>query len=65
MSGMFVSSPTIDLVGVEERVARLNSRSIKKASKLEALKLAMSMLDLTTLDSKDTPKKSVKCVKKR
>lgn len=47
----------IDAVGVEERVARLNSRSIKKESKLHALKLLMSMLDLTTLDSKDTPGK--------
>lgn len=48
------SSPVIDQVGVEERVARLCSRSIKKNSKLQALKLAMSMLDLTTLEAKDT-----------
>ena len=48
---------SIDLVGVEERVARLNSRSIKKSSKLEALKLSLSMLDLTTLEGKDTPGK--------
>lgn len=44
----------IDQVGVEERIQRLNSRSIKKESKLSALKLALSMLDLTTLDAKDT-----------
>lgn len=50
-------SPAIDEVGVEERVARLNTRSIKKESKLEALKLALSMMDLTTLDSRDTPGK--------
>lgn len=54
---MHTFSPTIDLVGVEERVARLNTRSLKKESKLQALKLAMSMMDLTTLDSKDTPGK--------
>ncbi len=48
------TSPVIDLVGVEERVQRLNARSIKKESKVEALKLAMSLLDLTTLDAKDT-----------
>lgn len=54
---MLFSSPTIDQVGVEERVARLNTRSIKKDSKLQALKLAMSMMDLTTLDAKDTPGK--------
>jgi deoxyribose-phosphate aldolase len=44
----------IDQTGVEERVQRLNSRSIKKESKLQALKLALSQLDLTTLDARDT-----------
>ncbi len=47
-------SPTIDSVGVAERAARLMSRSIKKSSKVEALKLALSMIDLTTLEGKDT-----------
>ena len=47
----------IDQVGVEERVDRLGSRSIKKAAKMHALKLAMSMIDLTTLEGKDTPGK--------
>jgi deoxyribose-phosphate aldolase len=42
---------------MEERVARLCERSIKKASKVEALKLAISMVDLTTLEGKDTPGK--------
>ena len=51
------TSPVIDQTGVEERVARLTSRSIKNESKLEGLKLATSMLDLTTLDAKDTPGK--------
>ncbi len=51
------SSPTVDQVGVEERVARLNSRSIKKDSKMYGLNLAMAMMDLTTLDAKDTPGK--------
>lgn len=55
---------SIDQVGVEERVARLNSRSIKKDSKMEALKLAMSMLDLTTLDAKDTPGKVIQLCQK-
>lgn len=50
-------SPPIDQVGVEERVSRLTKRSIKKDSKMAALKLAMSMLDLTTLEAKDTPGK--------
>jgi deoxyribose-phosphate aldolase len=50
-------STAIDQVGVEERVSRLTKRSIKKESKLSALTLAMSMLDLTTLEAKDTPGK--------
>ena len=44
----------IDQVGVEERVARFNSRSIKKETKIAGLKLALSMIDLTTLEGKDT-----------
>jgi deoxyribose-phosphate aldolase len=47
-------SPAIDQVGVEERVARLQSRSIKKDSKMQALRLALSMIDLTTLSGQDT-----------
>lgn len=50
----FRKSPVIDQVGVEERVARFNTRSIKKASKVQGLKLALSMIDLTTLEGKDT-----------
>jgi deoxyribose-phosphate aldolase len=49
-----VASPPVDQVGVEERVARLQSRSIKKESKVEALRLALSMLDLTTLEGSDS-----------
>ena len=44
----------VDEVGVEERVARFCSRSIKKESKVRALKLALSMIDLTTLEGQDT-----------
>jgi deoxyribose-phosphate aldolase len=44
----------VDQVGVEERVARFCSRSIKKDSKVQALKLALSMIDLTTLEGADT-----------
>ncbi len=47
----------VDQVGVEERVAALSTRSIKKASKLWALDLAIRMIDLTTLEGKDTPGK--------
>jgi deoxyribose-phosphate aldolase len=47
----------VDQVGVELRVADLKKRSIKKASKLWALDLAIRMIDLTTLEGKDTPGK--------
>ncbi len=54
----------IDEVGVSERVLRLNSRSIKKDSKMSALFLALSMIDLTTLEGMDTPGKVKQlCVK--
>ena len=46
--------PRIDQIGVEERVARFCSRSIKNESKMQGLKLAVSMIDLTTLEGKDT-----------
>ena len=54
----------IDEVGVEERVARLNSRSIKKESKVQALKLALSMIDLTTLEGMDTSGKVIQICQK-
>jgi deoxyribose-phosphate aldolase len=47
-------SPAVDQVGVEERVERLQKRSIKKESKVQALKLALSMIDLTTLEGADS-----------
>src|SRR6056297_3428161 len=53
----FNSTVSIDKVGVEERVSRLNKRSIKKESKMQALKLALSMVDLTTLEGADSPGK--------
>lgn len=50
----FTQTQVIDQVSVEERVARLNTRSIKKATKVQGLKLALNMIDLTTLEGKDT-----------
>ena len=47
----------VDQVGVELRVESLKKRSIKKASKLWALDLAIRMMDLTTLEGRDTPGK--------
>ena len=50
----FIHTPVIDQVGINDRVSRFNSRSIKKDSKMAALKLALSMIDLTTLEGMDT-----------
>lgn len=50
----FRNSPVVDQVGIDERVSRLNTRSIKKSAKVAGLKLALNMIDLTTLEGKDT-----------
>ncbi len=47
----------IDQVGAQKRVSRLFSRSIKKESKIDALNTVLSMIDLTTLEGKDSPGK--------
>lgn len=47
----------VDEVGVTERAARIQTRSIKNESKTEALRLVLSMIDLTTLEGQDTPGK--------
>lgn len=47
-------SPLLDRVMLEERVSRLACRSLKRESKVKALKLALSLIDLTTLEGKDT-----------
>src|SRR6476469_2782495 len=47
-------SPTVDKVMVEERAASFTKRSIKKETKVAGLKLAVSMVDLTTLEGKDS-----------
>jgi len=50
-------SPSVDKVGVEERIARFQTRSLKKETKIQGLKMALSMIDLTTLEGKDTDNK--------
>jgi deoxyribose-phosphate aldolase len=47
----------IDQINTQERVSRLFSRSIKKDSKIQALNLILNMIDLTTLEGKDSPGK--------
>ena len=50
----FRLSPRVDEVGIEERVSRFTKRSIKTEAKNSGLKLILSMIDLTTLEGKDT-----------
>ncbi|MEU0571061.1 deoxyribose-phosphate aldolase [Nonomuraea sp. NPDC005983] len=49
--------PGVDRVGADQRAAMLSSRSIKTSAKAEAIDLAISMVDLTTLEGADTPGK--------
>lgn len=49
--------PGVDAVGLEARAAGLGTRSIKTTAKAYALDLAISMIDLTTLEGSDTPGK--------
>ena len=44
----------VDAIAVEERAASLAKRSLKKESKVWGLNLIISMMDLTTLEGKDT-----------
>jgi len=49
--------PPVDQTGVEERAASLGKRSLKKGAKVAGLRLAVRMIDLTTLEGNDTPGK--------
>ncbi|MFD5102098.1 deoxyribose-phosphate aldolase [Streptomyces albidochromogenes] len=49
--------PGVDTVGLEARAASLGTRSVKTTSKAYAIDLAISMIDLTTLEGADTPGK--------
>ena len=54
---ILLNKTCVDKVGVEERVSRFQSRSIKTASKAQGLRMVLNMIDLTTLEGKDTPGK--------
>lgn len=57
LRGHLDALPAVDAVGLEQRAAALGGRSIKRESKQTALDLAVSMVDLTTLEGADTPGK--------
>ena len=50
-------SPKVDHQGIYDRVSRIKSRSVKNESKIKGLKMALSMIDLTTLEGMDTENK--------
>ena len=54
----------IDQSTVDDRLARITSRSIKGGLKTDLLKLAVSMTDLTTLEGKDTAGKVTQLCRK-
>ena len=51
------NSPTVDAIMVDRRAKSFTTRSIKKDSKMAALEMAVSMIDLTTLEGADSPEK--------
>jgi deoxyribose-phosphate aldolase len=57
LRGFLHGLPGVDKVGAEARAAMLASRSIKTTAKQWALDMAISMIDLTTLEGQDTPGK--------
>jgi deoxyribose-phosphate aldolase len=57
LRGFLHGLPGVDRVGADARAAMLSSRSIKTTAKQRAIDLAISMIDLTTLEGADTPGK--------
>lgn len=54
---MHAPTTTVDAVMLEARAAEFATRSIKRDAKRQGLRMALSMLDLTTLEGKDSPEK--------
>lgn len=53
----YLAGRSVDPVGIEQRAATLATRSVKATAKDHALRTAVSLLDLTTLEGADTPGK--------
>ena len=52
-----INTTKVDKVGIEDRINRITKRSLKKEAKMEGLKMALNMVDLTTLEGMDTNNK--------
>jgi deoxyribose-phosphate aldolase len=55
LTGFLRALPGVDRVGLEERTARLATRSLKHDTKRALIDVAISTMDLTTLEGADTP----------
>jgi deoxyribose-phosphate aldolase len=55
----------VDAVAAEERAASLAKRSLKKNSKVWGLNLAISMIDLTTLEGRTPPGRFTRSARRR
>ncbi len=53
----FFDTPKVDHVGIQDRISRITSRSIKNEAKLKGLYMILNMIDLTTLEGADTEDK--------
>jgi len=60
----FSKSPSVDQVGILDRIDRITARSLKKDAKMHGLKMALRMIDLTTLEGADTNKKVIQLCNK-
>ena len=60
----FSKSPSVDQVGILDRIDRITARSLKKDAKMYGLKMALGMIDLTTLEGADTDKKVIQLCNK-
>ena len=56
--------PRVDQIGVEERAAKFTKRSIKNEAKTQGLKMAVAMMDLTTLEGADSKGKVIHLCRK-
>jgi len=53
----FFDTPKVDQVGINDRISRITSRSIKNEAKMQGLYMILNMIDLTTLEGADTEDK--------
>ena len=63
-AALVAAAPSVDRVMIEERAASFAKRSLKKGAKVAGLRMAISMMDLTTLEGKDTDGKVVALCRK-